>query len=112
MTDYLHIEVTFLDPRFHGRGDGGEPEWPPSPLRLLQAIMAANADRIGTDSDLDRALLWLESQNAPLIIAPPGEEAEPYCLSVPNTRWTSSVRHGHGEITLAVAMPARQPTGR
>jgi len=84
MADYLRISATFLDPRFHGRGDGGEPEWPPSPLRLMQAIVAANADRIGPDEPLGRALGWLEQQPPPLILAPPCEQGAPYCLSVPN----------------------------
>ncbi len=84
MSTYLHVSVTFLDSRFHGRGDGGEPEWPPSPLRLMQAIIAANSDVVGVKGDLDRALMWLEEQDPPLIVAPPAEEAEPYRLSVPN----------------------------
>lgn len=84
MSDYLRIAVTFLDPRFHGRSDGDEPEWPPSPLRLMQAIVAANSDAISTDGNLDHALAWLESQDPPLIVAPRGEVAMPYCLSVPN----------------------------
>ena len=70
MSDYFCIAVTFLDPRYHGRGDGGVPEWPPSPLRLLQALVAANSDEIGIDPDLDRALAWLEQQEPPLIVAP------------------------------------------
>jgi len=84
MADYLRISATFLDPRFHGRGDGGEPEWPPSPLRLMQAIVAANADRIGTDGPLDRAIGWLEHQRPPMILAPKCERGPGYCLSVPN----------------------------
>jgi CRISPR-associated protein Csb2 len=84
MSDYLNIAVTFLDARFHGRADGGEPEWPPSPLRLLQAIVAANAEQIGADGDLHRALTWLEAQPPPMIFAPTSKRAESYCLSVPN----------------------------
>lgn len=84
MSDYLLISATFLDSRFHGRGDGGEPEWPPSPLRLMQAIIAANTDKIGRDSDLDRALTWLEDREPPMIVAPPSRQSEPYRLSVPN----------------------------
>lgn len=84
MADYLRISARFLDPRFHGRGDGGEPEWPPSPLRLMQAIVAANADSIGTDGPLARSLRWLEHQPPPMIVAPRYESAAPYCLSVPN----------------------------
>jgi len=84
MSNYLQISVTFLDPRFHGRCDGGEPEWPPSPLRLMQAIVAANPDDIGVDGELDRALAWLESRQPSLIVAPRREVSTPYCLSVPN----------------------------
>ena len=84
MSDYFCISVTFLDQRFHGRRDGGEPEWPPSPLRLFQAMVAANADQVGADGDLDQALQWLEQQNPPLILAPTSAKASPYCLSVPN----------------------------
>lgn len=84
MSNYLHVSATFLDSRFHGRGDGGEPEWPPSPLRLMQAIVAANADVVGMNGNLDHALMWLEELDPPLIVAPPAERTEPYCLSVPN----------------------------
>jgi CRISPR-associated protein Csb2 len=84
MTDYICISATFLDARYHGRADRGQPEWPPSPLRLLQAIVAANGDRLEGDQDLEDALRWFECRRPPLIIAPPHEFAEPYCLSVPN----------------------------
>jgi len=84
MPHHLHIAATFLDQRYHGRGDGGEPEWPPSPLRLFQAIIAANGEHVGIDGLLDRALTWLEQQPPPLIIAPRHELGAAYCLSVPN----------------------------
>lgn len=84
MSNYLRVSVTFLDQRFHGRRDGGEPEWPPSPLRLMQAIVAANARDIGANGELNNALTWLEGQDPPLVVAPCGEEATPYHLSVPN----------------------------
>ena len=85
MSDYLCISATFLDRRFHGRGDGGEPEWPPSPLRLMQALVAANADQLVEEGgQLDAALTWLERQPPPLIIAPGYETGAAYCLSVPN----------------------------
>ena len=45
MPDYLCISIRFLGGAFHGRADHGEPEWPPSPLRLYQAIVAASAAR-------------------------------------------------------------------
>ena len=84
MSDYFCISVTFPGTRFHGRRDGGEPEWPPSPLRLLQAIVAANANDMDTDEELGRALSWLEKQEPPVIIAPRHRLEAPYCLSVPN----------------------------
>ncbi len=41
MTSYLCISVTFLDPLYHGRLNGDRTaEWPPSPLRLYQALLA------------------------------------------------------------------------
>jgi CRISPR-associated protein Csb2 len=41
----LCLTIRFLDPvpQFHGRGDDGDPEWPPSPLRLFQSLVSAAA---------------------------------------------------------------------
>lgn len=43
MKPSLCISFRFIQPYplFHGRGDGGEPEWPPSPLRAFQALLNA-----------------------------------------------------------------------
>ncbi len=84
MCQYMCISVTFIDGRFHGRSDGGRPEWPPSPLRLFQALVAANAQGLSCDSGIGRALEWLECQPPPMIVAPPAREGAPHCLSVPN----------------------------
>ncbi len=124
MSDYLCIAVTFLDPRYHGRGDGGVPEWPPSPLRLLQALVAANSDEIGIDPDLDRALAWLEQQEPPLIVAPKHEQGSPYCLSVPNNAmdivgkaWSRGNYFGEGDAnpathrTMKMVRPLRMVDG-
>jgi len=88
MKPFFSIRVEFLHDRFHGRGEGAAPEWPPSPLRLFQALTAACAGvaneriRITTFAD---ALRWLERQSAPLIAAPQARLAkEPYRLYVPN----------------------------
>ena len=45
MTTYFCISVRFLLPYSHGRDENDEPEWPPSPLRAFQAIVAASAGR-------------------------------------------------------------------
>mgnify|MGYP006283732127 CR=1 FL=1 len=84
MSDYLRISATFLDSRFHGRADGGGSEWPPSPLRLMQAIVAANADQLGGEDPLNGGLSWLEQQPPPIILAPRYEQCTAYSLSVPN----------------------------
>lgn len=61
----LSITLRFLDPvpQFHGQGDGGNPEWPPSPLRLFQSLLSASANRWRNSPYLDNAihaLRWLE----------------------------------------------------
>jgi CRISPR-associated protein Csb2 len=82
MPTHLVLSVTFLNGTFHGRRDAGEPEWPPSPLRLYQSLVAATA------AELDGATLasldWLARQPPPQIVAPPHRQTQGYCLSVPN----------------------------
>lgn len=73
--DYLRISVHFLLDEFHGRGDSGEKEWPPSPLRLFQAIVNI-ASRRG-DEDGDAALEWLEGMPPPEIIATAPDVIQP-----------------------------------
>lgn len=84
MPESLCISVTYLDPRFHGRADGGLPEWPPSPMRLFQALVAGSGPSLGDGGDIDTALRWLEQQPSPTILAPPSERGTPYPLYVPN----------------------------
>jgi CRISPR-associated protein Csb2 len=87
MPDHLCITVRFLDGAFHGRADHGEPEWPPSPLRLFQATIAAAAARWNERRGLAHAvaaLKWMEQVPAPTIVAPPAREAEGYRLYVPD----------------------------
>lgn len=87
MASDLRISVHFLQPYSHGRGDDGLPEWPPSPLRLFQALVASG---IGRQVDGDArartlgALRWLESQAPPEIVAPASHETFAYRLYVPD----------------------------
>lgn len=83
MPEHFCISVHFHDPRFHGQGDGGAPEWPPSPLRVYQAIVAACAVTDSLDS-AQSALHWLEHQPAPIVIAPAAFLPQPYRIAVPN----------------------------
>ncbi len=76
---FLRITVRFLHPAAHGRADGGEPEWPPSPLRLFQALVAAAAGRWNERRMLDYAvpaLSWIEAAGSPHIVAPDGIASE------------------------------------
>ncbi|GAB4246169.1 type I-G CRISPR-associated protein Csb2 [Deferrisoma sp.] len=108
MTRHLCISVTLLDPLFHGKGDDGEPEWPPSPMRLFQALLAgARTGCRGARWEESRAAAfrWLERQGPPLIVAPEARQATEYTFFVPNNdsdavferqeRLTSKVAHPH-----------------
>ena len=107
MSSKLCLSVTFLSPYFHGRRDGNALEWPPSPLRLFQSMVAAVAAGRRLESTRD-ALQWLEAQPAPKIVAPAGESAGGYRLSVPNnsmdvvTRaWARGNESGQGDANPA-----------
>ncbi len=72
MPDYVRLTVRFLQPLAHGRGDGDVPEWPPSPLRVFQALVAAAAARWNERLMLEHgvpALRWLQDQQVPEIVA-------------------------------------------
>lgn len=87
MPDLLRISVRFLDGTFHGRGDDGGPEWPPSPLRLFQALTnaAARLDGAGISAQSAAALCWLETlQQSPEIFAAKYTETIGYKLYVPD----------------------------
>ncbi|HTN04186.1 MAG TPA: type I-U CRISPR-associated protein Csb2 [Planctomycetaceae bacterium] len=120
MASQFCVSMTFLDGAFHGRGDGGEPEWPPSPLRVFQACVAAAA-RAGGDDFSERsapAIRWWETLPPPTIVAAPVRLAAPYRLSVPNNAmdlvgraWTRGNSFGDGDANPAThrAMKTVQP---
>lgn len=82
MPSHFCLSFRFLNSSFHGRRDGGLPEWPPSPLRVFQSLVAAAARMQNAESFT--ALKWLEQQPAPNLIAPTAVTASGYRLSVPN----------------------------
>lgn len=76
----VHIEVTFTAGRYHGQ------EWPPSPLRLFQAMLAGvmtggNREYQGA---AERSFEWLESQRAPLVVAEDAIPLQAYRITAPN----------------------------
>src|SRR5262245_13194087 len=122
MNSYLCLSIHFLDGTFHGRRDGDALEWPPSPLRLFQALVAASAARWGKRHQLDYArpaLKWLEEEMPPVIVAPESAAGAAYRLSVPNNAmdivgraWSRGNTSGTGDANPAThrAMKAVHPT--
>ncbi len=110
MTRHLCISVTFLDPLFHGRVDGGRlAEWPPSPLRLFQALLAGARAGCRDQSWSDvkaRAFEWLERRDPPEIVAPKCRAARSYTLYVPNNDG-DKVHDRQDRLTSKVARPHR-----
>jgi len=96
---HLLITVFFLDDRYHGlTSRTGPPEWPPSPFRLFQALVAGVARRgelvIGEDvpsntdfTQIGKALSWLQRHmrdHPPIIIAPKSKTGQAITRFVPN----------------------------
>jgi CRISPR-associated protein Csb2 len=96
---HLLLTVRFLDNRYHGLLDrGGPPEWPPSPFRLFQALVAGVARRgelvVGDDvpsntnfTPIGQALGWLQRHtrdHPPIIIAPKSRTGQAITRFVPN----------------------------
>ena len=79
MSRLLCITFRFIQPFpvFHGRGDAGLPEWPPSPMRAFQALVNAASMRQrgrSLDAGVHRALVTLETVR-PYIVAPAAQPA-------------------------------------
>jgi CRISPR-associated protein Csb2 len=72
---------------FHGKGDNDEPEWPPSPMRVFQALLAGSRagcrERTWSEQKAN-AFRWLEQRTAPHIVAPEAWLASGYTFFVPN----------------------------
>ncbi|MBX5484649.1 MAG: type I-U CRISPR-associated protein Cas5/Cas6 [Myxococcaceae bacterium] len=72
MSSKFRVSIRFLQPYSHGRGEDGTPEWPPSPLRLFQALAACSLGREPNEErrrGAARTLEWLERLEAPEIVA-------------------------------------------
>lgn len=80
MSRQLHITVRFLAGRYHGE------EWPPSPARLFQALVAgATAGcRVLDWSTACAALTWLEGLEPPDIVASEAPRGFAYKAFAPN----------------------------
>lgn len=106
---FLCLTVRFLDPvpMFHGRGDGGEPEWPPSPLRIFQALVAAAAARWCGSQFEDHAVPALNrlATLTPVIVTPEIQRTRtPYRVYVPhNVGDLMTAAWDRGDIAASMA---------
>ena len=115
MTSTLRITVTFLDTTCHARRSTGAPEWPPSPLRLFQALVAGChwGRRPGAWTDADvQAFRWLESQRPPAIVAPDAAPGTPRTFVCPHSKYKvepNPVPEPVPETALKTACPSILP---
>lgn len=73
----IEISVRFLGGEYVAQTPDAKAEWPPHPVRLLYALVAAWYDGGRRRAERD-ALRWLESQNAPNIVAASNAPEEVY----------------------------------
>jgi CRISPR-associated protein Csb2 len=109
MASVLCLTLRFLDPvpQFHGRNDDSDPEWPPSPLRLFQALVCASATRWRENHfrDYARPALQLLETISPSIVAPQvAAKSFGYRMYVPNNSgdlMTAAWARGDTETSMA-----------
>ena len=126
MKKNLCISIRFLHPQpvFHGRSYGGGPEWPPSPLRLFQALVDAFANQWRTDCIVDSAkplIDCLQQNEAPIIVAAKHFVGTAVRLAVPNNDldvWAGPLSKGNdpkkqpNELKSITDAQAAQQAGR
>lgn len=101
---HLCITVRWFDHRYHGLLDrDGPPEWPPSPFRLFQALVAGVARAGELDSGIGKSLEWLQSR-APIIIAPRTRPGQVVTRFVPNNDG-DEVRDRQNRLTGKTSCP-------
>lgn len=109
MRNLLCVTLRFLDPvpQFHGRRDDGAPEWPPSPLRLFQALVSAATVHWRDDKFQQHArpaLQWLESIPASVVAPAIANRSCGYRMYVPNNSgdlMTAAWARGDTETSMA-----------
>lgn len=84
--NYLRVTFRLLDERFHGRSSGAALEWPPSPFRAWQALVAAAQalERFGHATGVVEAVRAIERLDPPTIFAPDSSTGKRVPTYVPN----------------------------
>jgi CRISPR-associated protein Csb2 len=89
--------------------DSRQPEWPANPARLFSALVAAHHDTNGTAGERE-ALLWLEKQTPPQIIAKqPGKPDEVVAFVPTNYATKSGNTHPESRAKQPRSFPAQGP---
>ncbi|MCY3821536.1 MAG: type I-U CRISPR-associated protein Csb2 [Gammaproteobacteria bacterium] len=102
----LEISVRFLGGEYVAQTPGARSEWPPHPARLLYALIAAWYEN-GCRQNERELLEWLESQEAPRIVAPPDAPDETYEAWLPMNSVPTWDKKGGKRPTLPRARKAR-----
>lgn len=77
-------------------------DWPPSPLRLFQALVAGYRGRGPREPRLDAALRHLEDLPAPTVLAPVPQAVSPVRAAVPNNDGDRTLgRYAAGDVAGA-----------
>jgi CRISPR-associated protein Csb2 len=76
--------ILLLTIHFHEGSYYGRPEWPPSPARLFQALVAGAASGKNLLAEDRAALAWLEQREPPVIAAPVKRDGAGFTNYVPN----------------------------
>ncbi len=79
----LLFSIYFHEGRYHGECDGRS-EWPPSPFRFFQALVAATARGVKISSQYRYALEWLQDLDPPTVLAQVACEGQSVKNYVPN----------------------------
>ena len=109
MSRHLCISVVFLDSLFHGKRDYDEPEWPPSPMRLFQALLAgarAGCRNVEWSENKVGAFRWLSQREPPLIVAPAAGSASGHTFYIPNNESDARFER-HERLGTKVSEPHR-----
>ena len=104
MEQALLFTVRFHEGRYHGLDNRKALEWPPSPARLFQALMAGSARGAAVPQATVTALDWLEQLPPPVIAAPHGTPGQAFTTYVPNNDLDAALPKGKApNIDSAVA---------
>ncbi len=105
------IEVEYISSRVYAAEfrDSAEPEWPPNPARSFSALVAAYHDTNGSSQERE-ALLWLEKQPPPHIVASKAGKPNEVITFVP-TNYPTKAGNTHPESRTKQprSFPAQSP---